>query len=52
MSLSSQAEPFIVAFIAMMGFAVVGMIAAILIPKNIGQSINSSQPTKKSSKAK
>jgi mannose/fructose/N-acetylgalactosamine-specific phosphotransferase system component IIC len=36
----------------MMGFAVVGMIAAILIPKNIGQSTNSSQPTKKSSKAK
>jgi MFS family permease len=33
MSLSTQAEPFIVALIAMMGFAVVGMIAAILIPK-------------------
>lgn len=34
MSLSTAAEPFIVAFTAMMGFAVVGMIAAILIPKS------------------
>lgn len=46
LELATAAEPFILAYTVMMGFAIVGMIAAILIPRSSGQS------TKKSSKSK
>jgi hypothetical protein len=43
LELATAAEPFILAYAVMMGFAIVGMVAAILIPKNSGQSTQSSQ---------
>jgi MFS family permease len=46
LELATAAEPFIVAFAVMMGFAIVGTIAAMLIPKSKGgQTAPSSQST-------
>jgi MFS family permease len=51
LELATAAEPFILAYTVMMGFAVVGMIAAILIPKSSSQP-TSSKSTKKQTESK
>jgi MFS family permease len=49
LELATASEPFILAFAVMMGFAIIGMIAAMLIPKNkSSQTASESQKLKQS----